>query len=69
MQEISQESHIVEHARKNVGQLLLRYNDFVRLPYVPGFIQRHYPSDWKTAEADIKGLKNKKDVHGIGIIH
>ncbi|KAL0247002.1 hypothetical protein I308_104034 [Cryptococcus tetragattii IND107] len=29
MQEISQESHIVEHARKNVGQLLLRYNDFM----------------------------------------
>ncbi|KIR27790.1 hypothetical protein I307_04693 [Cryptococcus deuterogattii 99/473] len=29
MKEISQESRKVEHARKNVGQLLLRYNDFV----------------------------------------
>ncbi|KGB76624.2 hypothetical protein CNBG_2462 [Cryptococcus deuterogattii R265] len=29
MKEISQESRKVEHARKNVGQLLLRYNDFM----------------------------------------
>lgn len=69
MKEISQESRKVEHARKNVGQLLLRYNDFVRLPYVTVVIQRHYLSDWNAAEADFKGLKNKKDVHCIGIIH
>lgn len=43
MQEVSEESRQVEHARKNVGQLLLRYNDFVRPALSPVAIQHSCP--------------------------
>lgn len=75
MQEVSEESRQVEHVRKNVGQLLLRYNDFVRPPLSPVAIQHSCPSRiqiWQKLTLTVLFLFNffkKKDVHGIGIIH
>lgn len=66
IQEVSEESDKVEDARRNVGQLLLRYNDFVRPFLYPARLSLPDP---KAAETDSKGFFKKKDVYGIGIIH
>ncbi|OXG83855.1 hypothetical protein C345_04188 [Cryptococcus neoformans A2-102-5] len=65
MQEVSEESRQVEHARKNVGQLLLRYNDFVRPALSPVAIQHSCPPppNPNMAETDSNGsffFKQKK---------
>lgn len=68
MQEVSEESRQVEHARKNVGQLLLRYNDFVRPPLSPIAIQHSCPSRiqiWQKLTLTVLFFLNKKKMSTV----